>query len=113
MEAANKESPFEERGRTNQELVGLLISRGLGGEPSDILRALETVGYFRLKGYLFPLLKKGATDKSFAEGATIGRACRVALAVRQKSRRLRNVCERHPSRREPRLLSRCHLLSTV
>ena len=74
MEAANKESPFEERGRTNRELVGLLISRGLGGEPSDILRALETVGYFRLKGYLFPLLKNGAADKSFADGATIGQA---------------------------------------
>ena len=74
MKAANKESPFNERGRTNQELVGLLTSRGLGGEPSDILRAIETVGYFRLKGYLFPLLKKGAADKSFADGAIIGRA---------------------------------------
>ena len=41
MKAANKESPFNERGKTNRELVGLLTSRGLGGEPSDILRALE------------------------------------------------------------------------
>ena len=74
MEEANKESPFAERGKTNQALVELLTARGLGGRPSDILRALETVGYFRLKGYLFPLLKKDAADKSFAEGATIGRA---------------------------------------
>ena len=73
MEEETKERPFEERGKTNQALVELLTARGLGGEPSDILRALETVGYFRLKGYLFPLLKKEAADKSFAEGATIER----------------------------------------
>ena len=74
MDVETKENSFDERGKTNQELVELLIARGLGGRPSDILRALETVGYFRLKGYLFPLLEKDSADKSFAEGATIGRA---------------------------------------
>ena len=40
METENQGIAFEERGKTNQALVELLIARGLGGRPADILRAL-------------------------------------------------------------------------
>ena len=66
-----KKTPYKKQYKTPEELVKLLIFRGL--EVSDTDRAekhITHIGYYRLSAYMYPFLSEPKTDHRFKQGAT-------------------------------------------
>lgn len=60
------------------ELLSLLKSRGLAVEnDAKALHLLEHIGYYRLSGYWYSLLKTPKTDHQFKDGASFDNAFRL------------------------------------
>lgn len=56
---------------TYQEQLERLIDRGLIVEnKSKVLHLLENLSYYRISGYLYPLLKENKENHKFKEGST-------------------------------------------
>ena len=54
---------------SNSDLVTKIIGRNLQANPAELLSWLDTVGYYRLKGYLVPFYIPGT--ESFRTGTTL------------------------------------------
>ena len=57
---AENMNQYTKKPMSNADLADRLIDRKLVADKGQLLHALETVGYFRLTGYLYPFRKPGA-----------------------------------------------------
>ena len=53
---------YTKKPMSNADLADRLIDRKLIADKGQLLHALETVGYFRLTGYLYPFRKSGSGE---------------------------------------------------
>ena len=51
--------PFAKQPKTNEELADLLISRNLVADRNKAIHLLDSIGYYRLTGYLVPFRAQG------------------------------------------------------
>jgi len=61
--------PFTKQPKTNEELADLLISRNLVTDRNKAIHLLDSIGYYRLTGYLVPFRTPG-TD-NYLPGTTL------------------------------------------
>ena len=59
---------YTKKPMSNADLADRLIARKLIADKGQLLHALETVGYFRLTGYLYPFRKPGSEE--YEDGTT-------------------------------------------
>lgn len=65
--------PYEKTFKTPDELVNLLMSRGLSVHDFDTaIRYVENIGYYRLSAYMYPLLEKPKTTHRYKKGSSFG-----------------------------------------
>ena len=68
---------YEKQPKSNEELVALLQSRGLAADSAKLLRILETVGYYRFTGYLYPF--KSPNSNTFRPNTTLETAWNIYM----------------------------------
>ena len=68
---------YEKQPKSNEELVALLQSRGLVADSAKLLRILETVGYYRFTGYLYPF--KSPNSNTFRPNTTLETAWNIYM----------------------------------
>lgn len=61
--------PFEKLPKTNGELADLLISRGLIADRETTIHLLDSIGYYRLTGYLIPF--RMPDNDNYIPGSTL------------------------------------------
>ena len=61
--------PFTKQPETNDKLADLLISRNLNADRNKTIHLLDSVGYYRLTGYLAPFKMSGT--ENYAAGTTL------------------------------------------
>ena len=54
--------PFTKQPKTNEELADLLISRNLAADRHKAIHLLDSIGYYRLTGYLAPFKMPGTDN---------------------------------------------------
>ena len=69
--------PYAKQPKSNEELVALLQSRGLTADAAKLLRILETVGYYRFTGYLYPF--KTPNSNTFRPNTTLETAWNIYM----------------------------------
>ena len=69
--------PYTKQPKSNEELVALLQSRGLAADSAKLLRILETVGYYRFTGYLYPF--KSPNSNTFRPNTTLETAWNIYM----------------------------------
>ena len=69
--------PYAKQPKSNEELVALLQSRGLAADSAKLLRILETVGYYRFTGYLYPF--KSPNSNTFRPNTTLETAWNIYM----------------------------------
>ena len=69
--------PYTKQPKSNEELVALLQSRGLTADAAKLLRILETVGYYRFTGYLYPF--KSPNSNTFRPNTTLETAWNIYM----------------------------------
>lgn len=62
-------APFLKQPKANEELADLLISRNLIADRDKTIHLLDSIGYYRLTGYLVPF--KVAWTDDFLPGTTL------------------------------------------
>ena len=65
----NQTVPFDKQPKTNNELADLLISRNLAADKDIVEHLLDSVGYYRLTGYLAPFKDNGT--ENFLPGTSL------------------------------------------
>ena len=66
---------YDKKPKSDEELAGLLISRGLVVEKDQLIKLFKAVGYYRLTGYLYPFRCPDSED--FVEGTSLERVWRI------------------------------------
>lgn len=66
--------PFTKKYESSENLVGLLVSRGLWvDDKNKAARYLDNIGYYRLSAYMYPFLRMPKSAHRYKDNATFGK----------------------------------------